>query len=140
VEDEIKALYAKEFPTRMDRWRAMRDLLKTLYRKHFDDGLLMEPYLFEHDDLLERYIASRLESAQPMAYRHPSERPPDPPDGPMSPRQEMSLKQLLERNGINDALREKILFLKFGKRSLGELTRNQTASLMAYLNSPAGQA
>ncbi|GAA2083750.1 hypothetical protein GCM10009801_44400 [Streptomyces albiaxialis] len=138
VLEEVIGAFNKDYDSRHDKYRAMRQVFRDL---HKSQGLTPELplFLFPLDEETDFYDEMRLNSN--FLYRpgvRTSLEQIATPEPPASPAQLQSLDKAVSAADYGPELLEKVLFNKFGKDSLAGLDREEASRMLAFLRSPNG--
>jgi hypothetical protein len=138
--DEVIDAFNRDYDSREDKYRQMRGVFRDIYRRQ---GLEPELplFLFPLDDETDRYDLIRLHGN--FLYRPGARTSWDAItaiDPPASAAQLKALDQRLQSIDYPAPVLEKVLFNKFGRTALSELTREDASRLLGYLRSPSGSA
>jgi hypothetical protein len=136
--EQVIEAYNRDYESREDKYRALWRVFRNIHGQQ-DPEDRMPLFIFPLDEETERYNLLRLYDN--FLYR---------PGGrtsweaitatakPASAVQLDTLDQRLKSAGNPRPLIDKVLFNKFGKTALSELTREEASRLLGYLGSPSG--
>jgi lysine-specific demethylase 8 len=134
--EQVKAAYRKPVPDMREKVRDMRALFRDLCGQLAPEAAPDELCPPEREEeQVERIVASN-DMRGGFKYAPPEDIARTRPVGPITARQVEILRDRIAEAGYTGEIEEAVVFNRFGKADLGELSRVEAALLIAYLQTP----